>query len=131
MKHISLLGMIFLPGTFLAVSFDVAGTLDTISYTAPSRHTYSSCKVRVSHGIQSLFSMTFFNWPLYDSNVVSPYITVYLGLTTALTTITVVWWRRKMVEDGKRGMEELYKQVVESDAESVSTSSADGYSEKV
>lgn len=75
--------------------------------------------------------MTFFNWPLYDSNVVSPYIAVYLGLTTALTTITVVWWRRKMVEDGKRGIEELHKQMMESDSESISASSADGYSEKV
>lgn len=72
--------------------------------------------------------MTFFNWPLYESNVVSPYIAVYLGLTTALTTITVVWWKRRMVEDAKLGMEELYKKMSDSDAESMDTSSADGYS---
>ncbi|KAF7534858.1 hypothetical protein G7054_g5877 [Neopestalotiopsis clavispora] len=59
MKLMSLVGMIFLPGTFLA----------------------------------TLFSMSFFRWIPDDSpQMVSPYVSVYFGLTAIITAMTVYFW---------------------------------------
>lgn len=62
MKMISWIGMIFLPGTFLA----------------------------------TFFSMSFFQWIPDDSTqVISPWVCVYIGLTAIVTgVIAFIWWRR-------------------------------------
>ncbi|KAF7534862.1 hypothetical protein G7054_g5880 [Neopestalotiopsis clavispora] len=62
MKMISWIGMIFLPGTFLA----------------------------------TFFSMSFFQWiPDDSSQVISPWVCVYVGLTAIITgVIAFIWWRR-------------------------------------
>ncbi|RYO83268.1 hypothetical protein DL766_002145 [Monosporascus sp. MC13-8B] len=63
MRYISYLGMMFLPGTFLA----------------------------------TMFSMTFFNWIPPDSNeTISPWVSIYLGMTV-VSTGCIIWYYRKQM----------------------------------
>ncbi|KAK0726793.1 hypothetical protein B0T26DRAFT_764059 [Lasiosphaeria miniovina] len=73
MRSISLVTMIFLPGTFLAMSF------------------YSSFFF-LFHFL-TVFSMTFFRWDSEDGNVVPSNIWIYVFIVAAFTAVTVfLWW---------------------------------------
>ncbi|KAK0719296.1 hypothetical protein B0H67DRAFT_660748 [Lasiosphaeris hirsuta] len=84
MRMISLLGMTFLPGTFLA----------------------------------TMFSMGFFNWSPTDDRIISPWITLYVGLTITLTTLTLWQWKRWTTEEEKNARLQL-KRELESDSDLV------------
>ncbi|KAK5657519.1 hypothetical protein OQA88_3091 [Cercophora sp. LCS_1] len=84
MRMISLLGMTFLPGTFLA----------------------------------TMFSMGFFNWEPGDDRMISPWITLYLGLTILLTTLTLWRWKRWTAAEEKNGLSQL-RRVLDSDNDSI------------
>lgn len=108
MRSISLLGMIFLPGTFLAVSCSSllakkACFLDEAN--EPRR--------------KSIFSMTFFDWGAPTSReVISPWIAIYFALAIAITVITV--WRMKMwmAQEELRARTEMKNQM-DSDSDSI------------
>ncbi|KAK8093717.1 hypothetical protein PG997_000402 [Apiospora hydei] len=109
MKYISFLGMVFLPGTFLAVS--------THHDKGPRRN--PTC--RTNHGVKTLFSMTFFNWIPDDSpQVVSPWIGLYCGSAAMLTLITYWRWRRYIAEQELISHKDIQEKL-KSDDSSIST----------
>lgn len=78
MRFISLMGMVFLPGTFLAVSKHSRSDLSSI--------------INIK---QTLFSMTFFNWtPTGNDQILSPWVVLYFGLT-AITTAFLIWFSKQ------------------------------------
>ncbi|KAK1531890.1 hypothetical protein CPAR01_11539 [Colletotrichum paranaense] len=79
MRSIALVTMVFLPGTFFAVS---------PSFALASLGSLAKAK-------QTLFSMTFFNWSPDDAkhSVVSSYIWIYFLVTGVFTVSTLLlWW---------------------------------------
>lgn len=62
--------------------------------------------------------MGFFNWSPTDDRMISPWITLYLGLTAALTTLTLWRWKRWTAEEDKNTQLQL-KRVLDSDNDSV------------
>lgn len=89
MRSISTLTMVFLPATFVAVSFRCQpGSVDL-------RNTFLLIQI-----YQTVFSMTLFNWsPEQDQEVMSPWFWVYAVITIALTLMTWGAWffyNRKM-----------------------------------
>ncbi|KAK8101857.1 hypothetical protein PG999_012231 [Apiospora kogelbergensis] len=84
MRAISYMGMVFLPGTFLAL------TLESKTKT--------------------LFSMTFFNWiPDESHRMVSPWLGLYCGSAAVLTLLT--WWfSRKYIAKGDEAAKTEFKQ---------------------
>jgi hypothetical protein len=79
MKSISLVTMIFLPGTFFAVR--------PIASIVPI--------AELNTFFQTLFSMTFFNWGGTENGhpFVSRYIWIYFLVTGVSTVITLgLWW---------------------------------------
>jgi hypothetical protein len=102
MKYISTMGMLFLPGTFLAVSF-----------YGPSLNEVLTRK--------TLFSMGFFNWiPDRSNNVVSPWIAVYGGLTLILTGGTIWRWRKWNADQAKNSEERISK-ALDGDVDSINS----------
>jgi len=71
--------MIFLPGTFFAVS--------------PTSHKSSVVLVLTYTPVQTVFSMTFFNWFGTNGAVISPYFWIYVLFTVFFTLLTLgSWW---------------------------------------
>lgn len=92
MKAISYMGMVFLPGTFLAVSTHPI-------HDNPCRRPHLVLTLELK---KTLFSMTFFNWiPDESPQVISPWIALYCGSAAILTLLT--WWfsRRYITESDK------------------------------
>jgi hypothetical protein len=76
MKSIALVTMIFLPGTFFAVSINV------------NKHSGVDANLG-----QSMFSMTFFDWSGSDgSPMVSTYVWIYILATILFTSVTIGAW---------------------------------------
>ena len=83
MKSIALLTMVFLPGTFMAVSFLPPSQISDI------QNTHSS------PSIQTFFSMTFFEWnpdKEKGQSIVSSKIWIYFIFTGIFTLATLGLW---------------------------------------
>ncbi|KAK8025071.1 hypothetical protein PG990_002894 [Apiospora arundinis] len=91
MRYISFLGMVFLPGTFLAIPVQLY--IATFVLTRESK---------------TLFSMTFFNWhPDGSPGVISPWIGLYCGLAAMLTLLTYLRWKKYITEQDKIAGEDI------------------------
>jgi len=113
MRMISLLGMTFLPGTFLAVSPN-----HSPKHISARRAIMQGTQNNFVSPKQTMFSMGFFNWEPGDDRMISPWITLYLGLTVLLTTLTLWRWKRWTAAEEKNGLSQL-KKVLDSDNDSI------------
>lgn len=77
MRSISLVTMVFLPGTFFAVSL---GGFESDEYLT-------------NNLTQTVFSMTFFDWQGQNGGTrVSSYLWIYIVVTVIFTAITIGLW---------------------------------------
>lgn len=118
MKSIALLGMVFLPGTFVAVSTRTippetreSGEIGLRSPVAIPLYAFPITSHHLdgnSDFFQTFFSMDFFDWPMSGNKMVSSYIWIYVVCTALLTALSLITFytcalkgheRKKVIND--------------------------------